>query len=97
MVLFDGSRFDKIVCVYLNENLIKKKVLTSMVKQNYGDVYMCDHKGFSGYLSNIRYFDRYIPYAYIRNHLNRGPSTIPCVDSHDSPPYFDSTWWTSHN
>ena len=53
-------------------------------------------EGFNGFMSNIRYFDHYLPYAKIRNHINRGPSSMPCVDSKDKPPYFDLTWWTNN-
>lgn len=87
-----GNKLD----VYMNENLIKQKVFSSLIRQNYGDLYLNAFKGFSGYMSNIRYFDHYLPYAKIRNHLNRGPAIDACIDSNDTPPYYDATWWTNN-
>jgi hypothetical protein len=45
--------------VYINGTLSKRTVLPDVPKQNYADIYVCGNGGFSGSLSNLRYY----PYA----------------------------------
>lgn len=94
--------FNVFVCVkqrsldiYINGNLIKKKELNGLPRQNFGDIYINAFRGFSGYLSNMRYYDYYLSYSEMRKHLSRGPSSMPCVDSNESPPYLTANWWTN--
>ena len=82
--------------VFINGNLVKRKELSSLPRQNFGDLYINSFQGFSGYMSNIRYFDYYISYSEMRDHLNRGPSSMPCVDSNETPPYLSANWWTNN-
>lgn len=84
------------VDVFMNQNIIKQKKFSSLLRQNYGNLYINSFKGFGGFMSNIRYYDQYVPYATIRNNLNRGPAVDACVDSSDTPPYYDPTWWTNN-
>lgn len=79
--------------IYINGNVVKRKQFDSLIKQNYGDLYINSFQGFGGYMSNIRYFDYYISYPEIQAHLNRGPSIVPCVDSNEMPPYLSDNWW----
>jgi len=82
--------------VFINGNLAKRKVLSSLPKQNFGDLFVNSFQGFSGYLSNIRYFDYYISYSEMSDHIRRGPSSMPCVDSNEMTPYLSANWWTNH-
>lgn len=82
--------------IYINGNVVKRKVFDSLMRQNYGDLYINAFQGFSGYMSNIRYFDYYISYSEVKSHLNRGPSMMPCVDSDEMPPYLTANWWTDN-
>lgn len=83
----------KTLDIYINGNLIKRKELKGLPKQNYGDIYINAFNGFSGYMSNIRYWNYYINFSEIRYHLLKGPSIIPCIDSTETPPYLASNWW----
>jgi hypothetical protein len=86
----------KILDIYINGNLVKRKELKGLPKQNYGDIYINAFNGFSGYMSNIRYWNYYINFSEIRYHLLKGPSIIPCVDKTDgTPPYLSSEWWNN--
>ena len=80
--------------VFFNGNLVKRKELNGLPKQNYGDLYLNAFQGFSGYMSNIRYYDYYLSYSELTNNLGRGPSMMPCVDSDEMPPYLTQNWWT---
>lgn len=81
--------------IYINGSLALNKLLTTLPRQNYGDLYINSFGGFGGYLSNIRYYDYYIPYSEMKTHLTRGVSLMPCVDSDESPPYLAPGWWTN--
>jgi len=83
--------------VYINGVLKKSKEFDSLMRQNYGDLFLTDFGGFGGFLSNVRYFDYYIDYGEMRDHLNRGPSVLQsCVDSNESPPYLSTRWWVEN-
>lgn len=81
--------------IFINGNLVKRKLLEGIPKQNFGDLYINSFRGFSGYLSNIRYYDYYISFSELDNHLSDGPSSMPCVDSKEAPPYFVPNWWAN--
>jgi len=79
--------------VYVNGNLAKHKELSALPKQNYGNLYLNNNRGFSGYLSNVKYY-RYTPtLGDIEGDLSAGPSAMPCVDSGETPPYLSNSWW----
>lgn len=81
--------------IFFNGNLVKRIVLKGLPKQNYGDVYINAQQGFGGYLSNIKYYNYYISYSELLDHLNKGPSMMPCVDSNEMPPYLTPNWWSN--
>ena len=82
--------------IYMNGNLAKRHVLSGLPKQNWGDIYLNSFRGFSGYLSNIRYYNWYIPFSELDRQLSFGPSKGACVDTHAAvPPYFASNWWAN--
>lgn len=82
--------------VFINGSLKKSKTLKSLPKQNYGDIYLNNNGGFSGNFSNLRYFNRYISYSELRDHLNKGPDSIPINYDITMPPYFKTNWWTTN-
>jgi len=41
---------------YVNGNLIRRHIMKSIPRQNYGDVYVSMNGGFSGYTSSLQYF-----------------------------------------
>jgi hypothetical protein len=81
--------------IYINGNLAKRKNLDSLPKQNYGDLYLNSFRGFSGYLSNIMYYDYYLSFSEMDSILNKGPSTKPVEDTLETPPYFSPNWWAN--
>jgi len=62
--------------VYINGVLVKRLMLGSVPKQNYGDVYVSLNGGFSGNTSNLRYFEKAIGTSKIQSIFNSGPKTI---------------------
>lgn len=61
--------------IYINGNIIKSHNLHGVPKQNYGDVYVAPNGGFSGYISNLHYFDYALSIDDIANLYSKGANT----------------------
>jgi Concanavalin A-like lectin/glucanases superfamily len=61
--------------IYINGTITKSLKLTSVPKQNYGDVNIALNGGFSGYISNLWYYDYALGTAAIYNLVKAGPNT----------------------
>jgi hypothetical protein len=81
--------------VFVNGNLATRLVLQGLPRQNYGDVYINMNNGFSGYISNVRYYPSYVSFGELEEMIQRGPSMIPIADKADTPPYFANMWWAN--
>ncbi len=66
--------------VYINNQLIKQKILNNVPVQNYYDTYVGDNNGFDGYISNLKYYNRAISYEEVRALYAKGPN-LKSVDS----------------
>ena len=63
-------------------------------KQNYGNVYVGMNGGFSGYLSNLRYFNYGLGTSEIQNIVDSGPDlTMKSGDMTESMPKYLSLRW----
>ena len=65
------------VQVYVNASIAANHTLAAAPRQNWYDIHVCPNKGFTGHLSDLRYFDRALSIFQIRNLLWSGPSTAP--------------------
>lgn len=85
--------------VYINGGLSKRRILASIPKQNYGDVYASMNGGYSGYTSSLRYFDKAIGTNQIQSIVEKGPNTNLISTSNgdnlktNKPPYFSLRWF----
>jgi hypothetical protein len=61
--------------IYINGVVTKSVKLLGVPKQNYGDVYVGMNNGFSGYVSNLAYYNYAISTSDIREIMQRGPNT----------------------
>lgn len=61
--------------VYINGVVTKSVKLLGVPKQNYGDVYIAMNNGFSGYISNLSYYNYAISTSKIREIMRTGPNT----------------------
>jgi hypothetical protein len=75
------------VDTYLNGEFIKRSVLTSLPRQNYGDITITQSRGFSGYVSRFKYFNYSVSYSEIEDIVRFGPARTPCADTGEVPPY----------
>ena len=83
-VTIDNIPLNKWVCVqirvenhqldtYINGKLAKRLIMSGVPKQNYGDVYVAMNGGFSGYMSNLRYFNYGLGTTEIQQIVATGP------------------------
>ena len=85
--------------VYVNGTIAGRKVLTSVPKQNYGDIYVCQNGGFSGKLSNLKYFTHALSAFEINQIVTSGPdvkaSTLAGSSTKGSAYYLSNSWYFS--
>lgn len=85
--------------VYINGALAKRHILSSLPKQNYGNVYVCANGGFTGNLSNLQYFQHALEPAEILALVNSGPNLTSNTDQGaltSTPPYLSPSWYTQY-
>ena len=61
--------------VYINGTIIKSHQLHGVPKQNYGDVFIAPNGGFSGYISNLWYYNYALGTSEISKLASNGPNT----------------------
>lgn len=72
---------NRILDVYVNGVLTGRKDLEFIPRQNYSPVNICQNGGFSGNLSNLRYFDTALNVFQINQIVTSGPDTSTSKDS----------------
>ena len=81
--------------VFINGKLAKRLIMKGVPRQNYGDVYVGMNGGFSGNLSNLRYFNSALGTAEIQSIVNSGPNLTmvgPEVTG-NQPKYLSLRWF----
>ena len=73
------------VDVFINGIVTKSVKLLGVPKQNYGDVYVAMDNGFSGYVSNLSYYNYAISTSQIRDIMQKGPNTKNVSSSTGDP------------
>lgn len=85
--------------VYINGRLIRRHILESLPRQNYDDVYVSMNGGFSGFTSNLRYFNTAITPYEIQSIVNSGPSLAMLGSnmsvSKANPQFLSLRWYLS--
>jgi hypothetical protein len=61
--------------VYINGTIAKSLQLHGVPKQNYGNVFVAANGGFSGYISNLWYYNHALGTAEINKLVENGPDT----------------------
>jgi hypothetical protein len=61
--------------VYINGLISKSHILSGVPKQNYGDVYVGMDGGFSGFISNLWYYNYALGVDSIQRIMRKGPNT----------------------
>jgi hypothetical protein len=88
--------------VYINGILSKRHNLNGVARQNYGNVYTSMNGGFSGYTSDLRYFDNAIGLGKINEIVKLGPNLkiYSSGSGNDitksKPQYLSTKWYFTH-
>ena len=83
----------KTLDVYFNGKLRKRRELSSVPRQNFGNVWINMFGGFDGFISNFRYYRNSLEYNDMEKIVKKGPSGEVCGDTGQLPPYLDDNWW----
>jgi len=92
---------NRVMDVYINGSLTKRKDLESIPRQNFSDVYVCQNGGFVGKLSDLRYFNKSLNVFEINAIVNNGPTLTPAETDDASQKglsnynYLSSNWYSS--
>ena len=81
--------------VYINGMIAKSHTLHGVPKQNYGDVFVSMNGGFSGFISNLWYYNYALGVAAIQNLVQRGPNTkmLNSGMTGKNPNYLSLRWY----
>jgi hypothetical protein len=79
--------------VYINGIIVKRVTLRDIPKQNYGDIYINNNKGFNGSVSGLRYYNYGLNAKDIYNIVASGPNITADDSLLVSPPYYSSDWY----
>jgi hypothetical protein len=85
-----------ILDVYVNGVISTRLLLSNLPSQNYENMYLCQNGGFSGNLSNLRYYEYALNVFEINNIVNYGPN-LTSANNTNGPPRYDylsSKWYT---
>lgn len=85
-------RHDK-MDTYINGTIVNRHKFNSPVKQNYGNVHVCQNQGFSGNLSNLRYYSYALSGVQINDIVTAGPDLTPNDSMKVFPYYFALRWF----
>jgi hypothetical protein len=66
---------NRVLDVYINGMIANSMKLYSVVKQNFGNVYVAANGGFNGFISNLSYYDYSLGILSIQNIVSNGPNT----------------------
>ena len=83
----------RVVECFINGMLKKRHTLSSIPRQNFGELWINLFGGFDGYLSKVQYHRRALSYDEIGKLVKNGPSGSSCIDTGELPPYLDDDWW----
>jgi hypothetical protein len=85
--------------IYINGKLARRHILSSVPRQNYGDVFVTMNGGFSGFISSLQYFSSSIGINDIQNILTAGPNLKTIGDGmiNSQPNYLSMRWFFDNN
>jgi hypothetical protein len=88
-----------IVDVYINGVVSNRLLLSNVPKQNYENVNICANGGFTGNLSNLRYFDSALNVFDINSIVSYGPNLnlVGSSASANTGTNYISSYWYSYN
>ena len=90
---------NNIMDIYINGTISGRTLLTGVPRQNYNDVNICQNGGFTGSLSNLRYYNKALSAFEINSVVRSGPNTTLVNSNIASNPgysyYLADSWFYS--
>ena len=90
---------NKSLDVYINGIISKRHTMISVPKQNYNDINICQNGGFSGKLSNFRYYAYGLSSLQISTLMSGGPNLNSSSSSNTSSPnysgFLSNSWFNA--
>ena len=83
--------------IYINGTIVARHELSSVPKQNYGNVYVNQGGGFSGLISALRYYNRSITTTEIQDIIASGPNMSSNQTLSVFPPYLSMRWFLGND
>lgn len=95
MIRCEGQNLD----VYINGLVVVRRKLSDVPKQNYGNVYLSQNGGFSGYISDLKYFSHAVHISDVNNIMRNGPNLETDEDTMTKsyPPYLSFKWFLNND
>lgn len=86
----------KTLDIFFNGEIVKRKIFSSLPKQNYDDIHIAQKGGFDGNISELRYFNSALSGSEILSIVNNGPDLRTrnrkrAMDYY--PPYYSINWF----
>jgi hypothetical protein len=82
--------------IYINGKLYLHHTLIQLPKQNEGTLHSGVNGGFQGQISQLQYFPYLLSPDQVSTLVSQAPASSPKTQTDPIPPYFDSSFWTSH-
>jgi hypothetical protein len=79
--------------VFVNGSIAKRHRFNSVPKQNYGDIFINDNQGYSGYISTMQYHNRGLNGTEISAIVDKGPNMKMKNEMTNFPPYLSLRWF----
>jgi len=86
---------NKVMDIYINGVITQRLVFVNVPLQNYDDVWVCQNAGFSGQISDLRYFNRALNVFEINSVVSSSPNTTMNTGPNYVQNFLSSSWYTT--
>ena len=84
-----------VIDVYINGSIAQRVILDEVPKQNYYNMHVGQNGGFSGQLSNLRYYQKALNIFEIKQILDEGPNLSSDVSTTGYYNYLSNLWYSA--
>ena len=84
-----------VIDVYINGSIAQRVILDEVPKQNYYNMHVGQNGGFSGQISNLRYYQKALNIFEIKQILDEGPNLSSDVSTTGYYNYLSNLWYSA--
>lgn len=85
-----------VIDVYINGSIAQRVILDEVPKQNYYNMHVGQNGGFSGQISNLRYYQKALNIFEIKQILDEGPNLKSDVSTSGYYNYLSNLWYSAN-